>query len=195
MSSSCFLWCLEVLPLRFSYISPRNTALTGWDLQSQLGLWKKRATLTYWCRARAWPVVLSLINVHLNLQHHLNSQHFPQTRPLCTSTIWLHFGSLENFWLCFILLEERWFLVVHCRCFLMGLLLLCYVKHDVKDVWRECWGGKRKWCTAKPPLHQPLLFFTVNLWFLLNASWAVLHITHHAPGEDHRSQVCSMVCD
>lgn len=55
----------------YMYIkSGHHTALTARDLTTGT-VQRKRATLTFWCRVGAWPVLLSLINVHLNLQHFL----------------------------------------------------------------------------------------------------------------------------
>lgn len=123
--------------------------------------------------------------------------------PLCANAIWLLFHSVcvrrerWNLWLYVVLFKREVSFSGPMQMLLMILVLWCYVKHDVKDAWQECWGGKRVRRAASPPPppppHPPPLLTALmsyswlsaaNLWFLLNASWAVLHITHQAPGTE-----------
>lgn len=102
---------------------------------------RKRATLTYWCSVGTWPVLLPLINVHLNLQH------FQQNRILCVPMRSDHFSAL--------CVDGLWNLCLQCSkvarvwkvgfgglSVLMMLVLWCCVKYNIKNVRQECWDGE-----------------------------------------------------
>lgn len=109
---------------------------------------RKRATLTYWCRVRAWPVLLTKINVHLNFKH-VPHQGIP-CMPKGNGCFYTPSVELRNLWLYFLLFRREVSVSGPMQVLLIILVLWCKVNHDVKNAWQECWGGKRIWCTALP---------------------------------------------
>lgn len=104
---------------------------------------------------------------------------FPAERnPLCAdgSSLSLHSLSLSDR-SAFLLSKREVSFSGPMQVLLMVLVLSRYVKHDVKDAWQECWGGK-KGCGAKlnatsssssSLIHNPhdsSQLLTANLWFL-----------------------------
>lgn len=145
-----------VVYLRVKYFSLENTVLTERDLQSQLGLYRGKGQL--WRIDAEWghdPLCChkSMFTSTFNISCRQESlvllcdvTDFPFSSSLSLSLC----ASPErwNLWLYFLLFKREASFCAPMQVLLMILVLWCYVKHDVKDTWQDCWGGKRWWCTA-----------------------------------------------
>lgn len=101
--------------------------------------------------------------------------------------------KILNLWLHSVLFKREVSFTGPMQGLLMILVLWCYVKHDVREAWQECWGGRSVWCKAtSSPHHKPPELLPVPRWkFMVSAGCKLSCFAYYlsTPGHsaiDHR---------